>query len=135
MKNLTVALLFFFYFFGWGYYCTAAEKASSVHITADGTANDALSLLSESTSDLDDDALLPFLPALLTRRQPAGPPTGNPDGQCSVPEEGQAEDVSISDHVVGTGTPQSCTSEAFVSAVAQGGIITFDCGPRPVTIT
>ena len=38
MKNLTVALLFFFYFFGWGYYCTAAEKASSVHITADALA-------------------------------------------------------------------------------------------------
>jgi hypothetical protein len=37
--------------------------------------------------------------------------------------------------VVGPGTPQSCTSAAVVAAVAAGGIITFDCGPDPVTIT
>ena len=37
--------------------------------------------------------------------------------------------------VVGNGTPASCTSDAFVSAVANGGIITFSCGPDPVTIT
>ena len=36
--------------------------------------------------------------------------------------------------VIGTGTPASCTGDAFVSAVAKGGIITFDCGPDPVTI-
>jgi len=37
--------------------------------------------------------------------------------------------------VIGTGTPASCTSEAVVSAVAAGGVITFNCGPDPVTIT
>ncbi len=36
--------------------------------------------------------------------------------------------------VVGTGTPASCTSDAFVAAVKKGGVITFDCGPDPVTI-
>ncbi len=36
--------------------------------------------------------------------------------------------------VVGSGTPASCTSRALVAAVAQGGTITFACGPRPVTI-
>jgi hypothetical protein len=36
--------------------------------------------------------------------------------------------------VIGTGTPQSCTSEAVIAAVAAGGIITFSCGPAPVTI-
>ncbi len=36
--------------------------------------------------------------------------------------------------VVGTGTPASCTSAAVVSAVARGGLVTFDCGPAPVTI-
>ncbi len=36
--------------------------------------------------------------------------------------------------VVGTGTPASCTSEAVVRAVAGGGLVTFDCGPDPVTI-
>jgi hypothetical protein len=37
--------------------------------------------------------------------------------------------------VVGTGTPASCTSAAVVTAVAQGGVVTFNCGPDPVTIT
>ena len=36
--------------------------------------------------------------------------------------------------VVGTGTPASCTSAGVVSAVARGGVVTFDCGPAPVTI-
>ena len=36
--------------------------------------------------------------------------------------------------MIGNGTPQSCTSNAVVAAVAQGGVITFDCGPDPVTI-
>ncbi len=36
--------------------------------------------------------------------------------------------------VVGTGTPASCTSAAVVRAVAAGGLVTFDCGPAPVTI-
>jgi len=35
---------------------------------------------------------------------------------------------------VGTGTPASCTGDAFVAAVAKGGVITFNCGPDPVTI-
>jgi hypothetical protein len=36
--------------------------------------------------------------------------------------------------VVGHGTPASCTAAAFRKAVAKGGVITFDCGPDPVTI-
>jgi hypothetical protein len=36
--------------------------------------------------------------------------------------------------VIGTGNADSCTSKAVVTAVAQGGLITFDCGPNPVTI-
>ncbi|HVY48286.1 MAG TPA: hypothetical protein VHB21_20505 [Minicystis sp.] len=64
-----------------------------------------------------------------------GPPAGNPDGHCDVPADAQPEDVSHPTTVVGTGTPASCTSDAFVDAVAKGGVITFDCGPDPVTIT
>lgn len=64
-----------------------------------------------------------------------GPPAGNPDGDCPIPAEAGPEDTSSPDRVVGTGTPESCTADAFVDAVAQGGIITFDCGPDPVTIT
>lgn len=64
----------------------------------------------------------------------AGPPAGNPDGTCSVPGEAQAEDVASPTRVVGDGTAASCTSRAFVDAVAAGGIITFACGPDPITI-
>ena len=63
-----------------------------------------------------------------------GPPAGWADGHATIPPEGQAENVSSPTTVVGTGTPESCTSEAFVAAVANGGIITFDCGRDPVTI-
>ncbi len=54
---------------------------------------------------------------------------------CAVPSGAGLEDVSNPRTVVGSGTPVSCTSQAFVSAVALGGAITFDCGPDPVTIT
>ena len=63
-----------------------------------------------------------------------GPPAGWPDGKATVPAEGQAEDVSSPTTVIGTGTKESCTGDDFVNAVANGGIITFDCGPDPVTI-
>jgi hypothetical protein len=62
------------------------------------------------------------------------PAAGNPDGLWPVSEEALAEDTTEPDRVVGDGTAQSCASEAVVAAVAQGGIITFDCGPDPVTI-
>ena len=60
---------------------------------------------------------------------------GNPAGACAVPVDAQAVDTSSPDVVIGDGSPDSCTSAAVVAAVAQGGIITFDCGPDPVTIT
>jgi hypothetical protein len=44
-------------------------------------------------------------------------------------------DTSRPTRVIGKGTARSCTSEAVVAAVAAGGIITFNCGPAPVTIT
>ncbi len=64
-----------------------------------------------------------------------GPPAGNADGTCLIPAEAGPEDSSSPDRVVGTGTPESCTGDAFIDAVALGGVITFDCGPDPVTIT
>jgi hypothetical protein len=62
------------------------------------------------------------------------PPAGNPDGHAPVPVEARAIDTSSPDRVIGNGTPASCTSAAVVAAVALGGVITFDCGPDPVTI-
>lgn len=64
-----------------------------------------------------------------------GPPTGNGDGICSVPAGAREADISNPDTVIGDGTQGSCTSDAFIEAVAGGGVITFDCGPDPVTIT
>jgi hypothetical protein len=64
-----------------------------------------------------------------------GPPAGNPDGTAEVPAEAGLEDSSNPTTVVGDGTPESCTSDEVVAAVAAGGVITFDCGEEPVVIT
>jgi hypothetical protein len=61
------------------------------------------------------------------------PPAVDP---CTLSTTSLLEDVSSATTVVGSGTPGSCTGEAFVNAVEQApGVITFDCGPGPVTIT
>jgi hypothetical protein len=64
----------------------------------------------------------------------AGPAAGNPDGNYAVPAEARFEDISSPDQVIGDGTPESCTCEAVVNAVAKGGKIVFNCGPNPVVI-
>ena len=64
----------------------------------------------------------------------SGPAAGNPAGKCAVPDEAKAADVSAPRTVIGDGTAASCTSEAVVAAVAKGGVITFSCGPEPLTI-
>ena len=63
------------------------------------------------------------------------PAAGTLEAICSVPAAAQSVDSSYPDHVVGNGTPESCTSASFVAALAAGGVISFDCGPDPVTIT
>jgi hypothetical protein len=52
-----------------------------------------------------------------------------------VPAAGRPVNTSHPDHVVGHGTPASCTSAAVVAAVRAGGVVRFACGPEPVTIT
>jgi hypothetical protein len=59
---------------------------------------------------------------------------GNPGGHAYVPPAGRPVRTSHPNHVIGHGTPAGCTSRAVVRAVAEGGVITFRCGPRPVTI-
>ncbi len=84
---------------------------------------------------------VPSAPGTAVSRAPSAsqgsalPAAGNPDGHATVPAAGQAVDTSHPDHVIGSGTPASCTSAAVVAAVAAGGVITFSCGPAPVTIT
>lgn len=60
---------------------------------------------------------------------------GNPRGGADVPAQARAVDTSKPTRTIGDGTAASCTSTAVVRAVAAGGVITFDCGPDPVTIT
>ncbi|HEY0639597.1 MAG TPA: hypothetical protein VGD67_18270 [Pseudonocardiaceae bacterium] len=75
-------------------------------------------------------------PAATTPPPPPVPrfTAGNPSGGAPVPSEARAEDTSRPTTVVGDGTPAGCTSEAVVAAVARGGVITFSCGPGPITI-
>ena len=55
-------------------------------------------------------------------------------GPFDAPAAGRAVNTRHPNHVIGNGRPASCTSAAVVRAVAAGGIITFNCGPGPVTI-
>jgi len=64
-----------------------------------------------------------------------GPPAGNPDGKYPIPISAGLADISKPAHIIGTGTPESCTAEDFINAVAQGGVIVFNTGGEPVTIT
>jgi len=63
-----------------------------------------------------------------------GPAAGNPDGNYAIPADADLEDVSEPDYVIGDGTPESCTCEEVVNAVANGGTIVFNCGDSPITI-
>jgi hypothetical protein len=69
----------------------------------------------------------------LSERQPSG--YGNPGGHAVVPVAARAVSAAHPNHVIGDGKPASCTSAAVVRAVAKGGVITFNCGPKPVAIT
>lgn len=66
------------------------------------------------------------------------PVAGNPSGSCTtltLPAEAQPVDTSSPTTVVGMGTSASCTFQALSTAVSAGGVITFNCGPDPVTIS
>ncbi|MBN1757229.1 MAG: hypothetical protein JW863_02860 [Chitinispirillaceae bacterium] len=71
----------------------------------------------------------------LTEPEDGFPPAGNPDGADLIPAAAGPEDVSEPDHIIGTGTPESCTPESFIDAVAKGGRIVFNGGTEPFTIT
>lgn len=55
-----------------------------------------------------------------------------PAAVCSAPP---LADVSAPTTVVGDGTAASCTAAALDAAADTGGIIVFDCGSAPITIT
>jgi hypothetical protein len=59
---------------------------------------------------------------------------GTDGGTCTVPAAAAAADVSSPTTVVGDGTAASCTAAKVASAVAGGGVVTFNCGSAPLTI-
>jgi hypothetical protein len=73
----------------------------------------------------------PVVASAVARRLSSPPATPAP---VPLPADAAPVDTSHPDVVIGTGAPASCTSQAVVDAVAHGGIITFNCGPDPVTI-
>ena len=78
------------------------------------------------------------MPAFLSAASPAtaapAATYGNPDGGFPIPPEAAPADISKPDTVIGTGTPESCTAEAFIRAVAKGGTIVFNGGTQPFTL-
>ena len=85
-----------------------------------------------------DDELILTIPAIIAsshRNQTESTPIPLPPGGfCGIPTQAKADDTTSPDHVIGNGTPSSCTSDAVVSAVAKGGVITFNCGRFPIQI-
>ncbi|HEY2520064.1 MAG TPA: hypothetical protein VGJ19_08130, partial [Streptosporangiaceae bacterium] len=80
-------------------------------------------------------AHVPRVSTPATSATPSQAPASNGTGIAAVPAAGQPVSIAHPDHVIGDGTAASCTSQAVVDAVAAGGVITFSCGPKPVTIT
>jgi hypothetical protein len=66
----------------------------------------------------------------------AGSPVaaGDVGTAAAIAPEARPVDTSRPDRYIGNGKPSSCTSKRVVAAVAQGGIIRFRCGKKPVTI-
>jgi len=58
----------------------------------------------------------------------------NPPAEACTPSI-DLYDTSSPTAVIGDGSPTLCVESALRTAAEQGGIITFDCGPNPVTIT
>jgi hypothetical protein len=113
--------------------CSSKEKPAEV-VAAPGSSGSAAPLSAPS----------PALPSVSSPVTPSPsktvksttlPRPGNLAGKATIPTAARPADTSRPDRTIGKGTPASCTSAAVVKAVAAGGVITFDCGPAPVTIT
>ncbi|MEV6928539.1 hypothetical protein AB0M46_29185 [Dactylosporangium sp. NPDC051485] len=110
----------------------AACEAEPVPVDPNYHVPEASTTVKASDADSDGLGAAPSGTGAAVKPQPFT--NGNPDGHATVPADAGPADSSKPTWVVGDGTPASCTSEKFVSAVAAGGIVTFNCGPDPVTI-
>lgn len=81
-------------------------------------------------SDVNDSNKTSFTPIDMAGDWPAA----GTDDSVDVPVDAVPADSSTPTTVIGTGTPESCTSKAFVDAVWKGGVITFNCGEGSTTI-
>jgi hypothetical protein len=112
---------------------TACATAPAPHSAALTASNSAASKTAKTVSPKPSPTATHATQAAAAPR--SLPAAGNPQGHAFVPPAGRAVNTSHPNHVIGSGTPASCTSAAVVRAVARGGVITFNCGPKPVTIT
>ena len=103
--------------------CATAAGSPGTSLTANGSFAGSASSARRPPGGTEQQASRPLAAA------------GNPDGHAYVPPAARAVNTSQPNHVIGNGTPASCTSAAVVRAVAEGGVITFNCGSNPVTIT
>ncbi|MCB2174357.1 MAG: hypothetical protein KQH57_00975 [Actinomycetales bacterium] len=116
-----------------------ASSADGAPTSATPTAGAAYTLVPKQTPPPFTASPRPVAtPSPTAAATPSGPTTsaaGSNAGSTPPSSVAGAADTSHPDHVIGDGTPASCTSQAVVDAVAAGGVITFRCGPDPVTIT
>jgi hypothetical protein len=119
---------------------------SALAVAACGTAAHQASAADPASPARTASPVASSAPAASPTRTPTPKPTvaptpspprryGNRAGHAFVPPAARAVSTAHPDHVIGNGTAASCTSAAVVAAVAMGGVITFSCGPAPVTIT
>jgi hypothetical protein len=112
---------------------TAEGRSTNASPNAGGGKNKTPTSPTDPTTTTPTDPTTGTAPAAPTADD--GLPVAGYAGGYAVPAEAQAESVASPRTVVGNGTAASCTSAAFVTAVAAGGVITFNCGASPVTIT
>lgn len=105
--------------------CSSAEAPADGSSGSGASSSGGASSSSSSSSGAPEPAPVPGFEA------------GNPGGACTsltLPAEARAVSTNAPTTVVGTGTAASCTHDALAAAVTKGGVVTFDCGPDPVTI-
>lgn len=105
--------------------CLLASTAFSAYGANSSANSDSVGKTVSSATILASSAFVSFPDTL---------PEAGSKGTDAIPAGAGLEDTSHPNHVIGNGTPSSCTSAAVVAAVKSGGIITFECGSAPVTI-
>ncbi len=78
--------------------------------------------------------LLTVTPVASAQGRGRGRGSGPDLRQMTEPTPAPRREGPVPQQTVGNGTPASCTEAALSAAVAGTGVITFRCGPTPVTI-